>query len=80
MALFTLLRSYQKKKIIDEESTTIGSADFTYDARFPNQAIWDAGAYRYFRPFGIVKDKNGNTKTIYGGFILSVQLKMPATN
>ena len=54
------------KKVKDESSSTTGSADFTYSARFNNQAIWDAGEYRYFRPYGIVKDKNGDLITIYG--------------
>lgn len=64
------------KKVKDESSSTTGSADFTYTARFNNQAIWDAGEYRYFRPYGIVKDKNGNLITIYGS-IKSAHLTLP---
>ncbi len=64
------------KKVKDESSSTTGSADFTYTARFNNQAIWDAGEYRYFRPYGIVKDKDGNLITIYGS-IKSAHLTLP---
>ncbi len=66
------------KKVVDISSVTTGSADFTFDARFKPEA-WDAGEYRYFRPYGIVRDSNGNVRTIYGSSILAVHLSMSAT-